>query len=441
MNDHLLILAGLGTATLLMAWLPSISQRIRVSYPIIILLVGFVIYWLDVPLGWPDPLWEDKAVMTISEAIVIISLMGGGLKIGRSFDLKKWQIPLRLIGITMPLCIAAVFLIGYYWLGLPFAAAILLAAVMAPTDPVLASEVQLEGPEEIVKTDMADEAGEDDHNAEEEQAMAQTEEGLIRFSITGEAGINDGLAYPFTFMAILVYQAGSWEAFDFWAWLGDKFFLKILIGVAFGYAAGRLLAWLLVVLPETVHIRTRDGFIALSATLATYGFAELLHGYGFLAVFVAGLTLRYEERLHQEFKGRLHKFVEETERLLLVLWLIFFGGSLLNGLLGFVDWRTWAFAVVLILVIRPLTGLLALVGCNLPFRDKLPISFFGIRGIGSVFYLSWAFVQVPDFPMREELYSTVGAVILLSILIHGFSAPFLSNWLGKYAERKPEVMK
>ena len=441
MTDHLLILAGLGTATLLMAWLPSISQRIRISYPIIILLVGFVIYWLDIPLGWPDPFWPDKWVMTISEAIVIISLMGGGLKIGRNFDWKIWRIPLRLIGITMPLCLAAVFGIGYFWLGLPFAAAILLAAVMAPTDPVLAAEVQLEGPEEIVQTDHQDEEGKDDHNAEEEKAMAETEEGLIRFAITGEAGINDGLAYPFTFMAILVFQAGGWEAFDFWAWLGDKFFLKILIGVAFGYAAGRLLAWLLVVLPETVNIRTRDGFIALSATLAVYGFAELLHGYGFLAVFVTGLTLRYEERLHHEFKGRLHKFVEETERLLLVLWLILFGGSILNGLLSFVDWRIWVFAVVLILVIRPLAGLIAFVGCDIPFRDKLPISFFGIRGIGSVFYLSWAFVQVPDFPMREELYGIVGAVILVSIIVHGLSAPFLTNWLGKYAARKPESLK
>ena len=440
MNDHLLILAGLGTATLLMAWLPSISRRIRVSYPIIILLIGFVIYWLKLPLGWPDPLWDDAWVMYISEAIVIISLMGGGLKIGRNFDWQIWRVPLRLIGITMPLCILAVLGIGYFWLGLPLAAAILLAAVMAPTDPVLAAEVQLEGPEEIVKTDHADEAGEADHNAEEEEEMAETEEGLIRFAITGEAGINDGLAYPFTFMAILVFEAGSWEAFDFWAWLGDKFFLKIAIGVGFGYVVGRLLAWLLVALPEVTNIRTRDGFIALSATLATYGAAELLHGYGFLAVFVVGLTLRYEEKLHQEFKGRLHRFVEETERLLLVLWLIFFGGSVLNGLLSFVDWRAWVFAALLILVIRPLTGLLAFTGSKLPFRDRLPISFFGIRGIGSVFYLSWAFVQVPDFPMREELYSIVGAVILMSIVVHGLSAPFLTNWLGKYAERKPEVV-
>ena len=440
MSDHLVILATLGTATLLMAWLPSISQRLRVSYPIIILLIGLLIYWFGIPLAGPTALDNDLQIMTISEAIVIISLMGGGLKIGRSFDWKKWVIPVRLIGITMPLCLLAVLAAGYFWLGLPLAAAILLAAVMAPTDPVLAAEVQLEGPEEIVKTDPGDDKGDADHNAKEEQLMAKTEEGLIRFSITGEAGINDGLAYPFTFMAILVFQAGSWEAFDFWAWLGDKFFLKILIGVAFGYAVGKLLGWLLVELPETVHIRTRDGFIALSATLATYAFAELLHGYGFLAVFVTGLTLRYEERLHHEFKGRLHKFVEETERLLLVLWLIFFGGAIFNGLLANVDWQIWVFAVILIFVVRPLAGLAAFAGLALPLRDRLPISYFGIRGIGSVFYLSWAFVQVPDFPMRDELYGIVGVVILVSLVAHGLSAPFLSKWLGKYAERKPEVL-
>ena len=441
MQDHLLILAGLGTATLLMAWLPSISQRIRISYPIILLGIGFLLYWIDIPLGWPDPLWPDDWVMWISEAIVIISLMGGGLKIGRDFSWKKWRIPLRLIGITMPLCLLAVFLIAFYGFGWPLPVAILLAAVLAPTDPVLAAEVQLEGPEQHVQATEYEEDEPEETNREEEAAMAKTEEGLIRFSITAEAGINDGLAYPFTFMAILVYQAGSWEAFDFWHWLGDKFFLKILIGVGFGYAVGRLLAWLLVVLPESVNIRTRDGFIALSATLATYGFAELLHGYGFLAVFVVGLTLRHEEQLHHEFKGRLHKFVEETERLLLVLWLILFGGSILNGLLSFGDWRMWVFALGLILVIRPLSGLAAFIGCHLPFRDRLPISFFGIRGIGSVFYLSWAFVQVPDFPMRQELYSLVGVVILTSIIIHGLSAPFLSNWLGEHADQKPRALE
>ena len=211
MLDHYLILAGLGFATLIMAWLPSFSRKIKISSPIILLLVGFILYAIGLPLAWPNPVWNDRWLMYFSEAIVIISLMGAGLKIGANYSLKSWKKPLLLVFITMPICMVSAYLLGTYFLVLSLPSSLLLAAILAPTDPVLAAEVQLDDP-----TD------EDEY------------EGNIRFALTAEAGLNDGIAYPFSYLAVLVAQAGSWAAFNFSNWFWDKFLLKIAIGVPLG---------------------------------------------------------------------------------------------------------------------------------------------------------------------------------------------------------------
>ncbi len=209
MKAHYLILASLGLATLIMAWLPSVSKKIKVSYPIILLLIGILLFGIGIPLIWPDPVWKDEWLMYFSEAIVIISLMGAGLKIGSNYSLKNWKRPSLLLFITMPLCMISTYFLGNYFLALSIPASLLLAAVLAPTNPVLAAEVQLEEPK----------SEKDDKNK-------------LRFALTAEAGLNDGVAYPFTFLALLVAQAGGWAAFDFSGWFLDNFLLKIIIGIA-----------------------------------------------------------------------------------------------------------------------------------------------------------------------------------------------------------------
>ncbi len=406
-HDHLLMLVGLGAVTLVAAWMPSISLRMRVSGTVLLLLIGFLVYLSGIPLAWPDPFWPDAWTLMFTEAVVIISLMSAGLKVGRSYRAKHWRGPVRLLAITMPLCILAGVVLGHYLVGLPIETAMLLGAVLAPTDPVMASEVQI---------DPDDHADKDHHP--------------IRFTLTGEASLNDGLAYPFTWLAVLLAQAGGvWGDIDWVAWTLDKFALKIGLGIGLGLMGGYLVGKLLEELPKIAHIKTRDGFVAFSTTFFVYAGTELLHGYGFLAVFVAGVTIRRVEEGYagEEFKYRMHDFVAEIERLMLAVFLVLFGGAIFNGLIGGLSWEAWLFAMLFIFAIRPVAGLSGMIGIDLTAKEKFAISFLGIRGIGSLFYLSWAFVQT-DFPARPLVYQTLAAVILLSLVSHGLTARWFLSW-------------
>ncbi|WP_373058414.1 cation:proton antiporter [Zunongwangia sp. H14] len=414
MKEHYLILAGLGLATLIMAWLPSVSKKIKISSPVILILIGFLLFAVEIPLPWPDPLWADRALMYFSETIVIISLMGAGLKIGTRYNWKSWKRPLLLVFVTMPLCMAGAYFLGTYFLLLSVPSSLLLAAVLAPTDPVLAADVQLDDPDREKKY-----------------------KGKIRFALTAEAGLNDGMAYPFSYLAVLVGQAGGWAAFNFKEWLWDKLLLKIVIGVILGLLIGRGIGLLLIGFHKITGVKTFDGFLALSLTFMTYGLTELLHGYGFLAVFFAGLSLRYYEKVSGEYKQKMHDFVHEIERLLLVVWIILFGGSILNGMLTLTNWKAIVFALIFVLFIRPLAGMIAIAwGKRESFKEKLAISFLGIRGIGSVFYLSWAFLQFNGFEFKNELYAITAYVILISIIIHGFTAPSIIQYFKRKTEKE-----
>lgn len=411
MEEHYLILTSLGFATLVMAWLPSISKKIRISFPIILLIIGFLLFWLKTPLQWPDPLWSDRGLTYFSEAIVIIALMGAGLKIGSVFSFSSWKRPLLLVFITMPLGIAAAYFLGVYFLALSVPSALLLAAILAPTDPVLAAEVQLDEP-----------------------TREKEPEDKRRFTLTTEAGLNDGMAFPFTYLAVMVAQAGGWAAFNFSNWFWDKLLLKIIIGVIAGIIIGRVIGYLLDRLHVVTGVRTFDGFVSLSLTFMTYGLTELLHGYGFLAVFFVGLTMRYYERISGDYKKKMHDFIHEIERLLLTVWIILFGGSLMNGVLDLTDWRGIVFALIFLLIIRPLTGLIGLARIDDPIKSKLAVSFLGIRGIGSAFYLAWAFLQYEGFESKNELYGITAYVILFSIVLHGLTAPSIIEYFAKSKE-------
>ncbi|WP_245583392.1 cation:proton antiporter [Salinimicrobium terrae] len=415
MKEHYLILAGLGFATIIMAWLPSFSKKLRISSPIVLLLIGFGLFAIGLPLGWPDPLWNDRDLMYFSEALVIISLMGAGLKMGQNYSFKAWRKPLLLVFVTMPICMISAYFLGQYFLLLSVPSSLLLAAVLAPTDPVLAAEVQLDDP-------MEEEEYHDD----------------IRFTLTAEAGLNDGIAYPFTYLAVLVAQAGTWAAFSFSEWFWDKLILKVIIGVIAGVFIGWLIGTLMDRLYKYAGVKTFVGFLALSLTFMTYGATELIHGYGFLAVFFAGFSLRYYEKVGQDYKKKLHDFITEMEHLFMVIYILLFGGSIMNGMLTLTDWKGIAFAFIFVLLVRPLAGLIALGGFKESFKSKLAVSFFGIRGIGSIFYLSWAFVTFDYFDHKNELYAITAYIILISIVIHGFTAPSVVGHFKKKRQPKPE---
>ena len=414
LTAHLQLLATLGAATLLTAWLPSVSEKLKVSGTVILLAAGALIYFSGIPLPWPDPFYPDYYTMAFTEAVVTISLMSAGLKIGRAYKRHHWRGPLRLLAITMPLCILAGVLLGHYFLGLPLETAMLLGAVLAPTDPVMAAEVQIDPTDEMSPFDD------------------------IRFNLTGEASLNDGLAFPFTWLAVMLAGAGGVLGdVDWTTWVLEKLLLKVAVGVLVGWGLGQAIGWLLKRLPETVGIKTRDGFVAFAATFFVYAVTELVYGYGFLAVFVAGITIRHVEESYagDRLKYRLHDFVSEVERLMLAVFMVLFGGAFASDLDIGIGWEAWGFAAAFIFLVRPLTGVLALAGSGLERREKWATSFLGIRGIGSLFYLTWAFLHA-DFPMREQVYGTLGVVILLSIVSHGLSARALLNWATPEAEQR-----
>jgi NhaP-type Na+/H+ or K+/H+ antiporter len=413
MDTFFLAITVVGLAALSMVWLPTLLKKQPFSYAIVFMLFGALVYLL--PFAWelprPDPIQYEYATIHLTELAVIITLMGTGVKLDRAFSWAKWKVPILLASVVMMLCIAALGMLGWWVLGLTPAAAILLGAAMAPTDPVLASDVQVEGPRE----------GEEDH---------------VRFSLTAEAGLNDGAAFPFTWLAVVVagvtVDGGAWDDLSWLGeWLWYYLLFKIVVGVGIGYLVGRLVAYVVFQLPNKIAIpRPNDGFLAIALTLVVYGVTELVGGYGFMAVFFAGFVFARQERKHEIHK-ELHDFTDQIERILLVVVLILFGGSLVSGLLDHLTWEGALVGLGFVFVIRPLASMLVLIGRRIRVRERLAISFFGIRGVGSFFYLSFGLHQ-PGLSQKEELWAIAGFIVVLSIVVHGITAYPVMRYLDKH---------
>ncbi|WP_161597112.1 cation:proton antiporter [Dyadobacter flavalbus] len=410
MDSYMVTVTIIGIAVLGMAWMPSFTKLTGISDSVVYVLLGVIIYLVFDFLPNPNPVTYNKFTIHLTELVVIISLMGTGLKIDRAFSFKAWSIPFRMLTITMLLCIASVTFIAYWFLRFDMASALLLGAVLAPTDPVLAADVQVGPPQEEITDD-------------------------VRFSLTAEAGMNDGMAFPFTWLAILIAGSATGEFSEVMGeWLTWDLAYKIVSGVIFGILLGKLIAYIIFDYSEKhQYIDLNDGFIAVAASLTIFGIVELLHGYGFVAVFVASLTIRNYEHNHQ-FHKDLHSFSDQTERILVAVVLLVFGGSLVHGILDFLTWETALLSIGFLLLIRPVAGLISLIGTKLHFKEKLGISFYGIRGIGSFYYLAFAFRE-ETFVLSKELWSTVSFIVLLSVLIHGLTATRVMSRLEKKFSR------
>jgi len=338
-----------------------------------------------------------------------------------------------LLGITMPLTILGVAVLGWWVAGLAPAVALLLGAVLAPTDPVLASDVQVGEP---LTEDIDDRSEEDREGPEEDDD--------IRFSLTAEAGLNDGLAFPFVHLALLLI-AGGFTVADAGTWIAWYVVGKITLGVAVGIGIGWLLG------RQAFHSRSDklrladhgEPLLALAALLASYGAAELVGGYGFLAVFACAMRVRAAERGHS-YQRAMHGVVERLERLMTLLVLLVLGMAMTRGLLEHLDWRGVVVALVLVLVVRPVTGWIAL---SVLARDEdseggldrgeaAAVAFFGVRGVGSLYYLAYAtsHEHVPDEPW---LWSTVAFTVIVSVLLHGVTATPAMSRLDARRGRTP----
>lgn len=418
-----------GVALLIAVVLPVALTRFAVSAPMILVGLGLLIGLLPLPPGSTlDPVRNRTLIEHLTGVTILVALMGVGLALDRPLSLRdrgswrRWSPTWRLLLVAMPVCIATVALLGWWALGLAPAAALLLGAALAPTDPVLASDVQVEGP----RVETEDEIDERDE---------------VRFALTSEAGLNDGLAFPFVHAALLVATAGSVATWGL-RWVAWELIGKVVIGVGVGFVIGKLLATGAFRAPRRSFRLAERGepLLAVAALLTAYGLAELIGGYGFLAVFTAAMTLRAADPTHG-YHEAMHGVVERLERLLTLILLLLLGLAMTQGLLADLDWRGILLAVALIFVIRPLAGLLALGvrargsedAGGLTVGEHWVTACFGVRGIGSIYYLAYAAGHA-SFPDERWLWSTVTFTIVLSVFVHGIAVTPVLAWLERHRE-------
>ena len=392
---HVLFLA-LGTAIILAYWLPRFVSGREPAASALLIGLGLAMFgWLPGMPAAISPIDTPKPWEIVSELTVIVGLFGVGLRIDRLKNRQRWWPTLRLLAVAMPVTILAVAIIGWKFAGMTVAGALLLGAVLAPTDPVLAGDVQVGRPTE---------GGEHP----------------VRFALTTEAGLNDGLAFPFVYLALAIASAGALTFGLAGEWLVRDMLYRVLIGGISGVTIGWLLAKVLFEFPrENALAKTESGVIAFAGVLIAYGATELVEGYGFIAAFVAGLTLRRSES-HHEFHSRLHDFSESIEHALTAILLIGLGAAL-PALLSALDWTGAAIGLALIFVIRPLVGWFSLVGTALTGRRRLVVAAYGVRGVGSIYYLAYAGSHM-DLVNKEQLWAIIAFTILVSTIVHGFTA-------------------
>ncbi|WP_194813438.1 sodium:proton antiporter [Nocardia sp. XZ_19_385] len=407
-----------GVALLLAATLPRLFKDRAITAPMLMLGVGAVVGVVIGPAGLEavSPLSHPTVIEHLAELCVIVALMGVGLAIDRPLDWRTWGSTWRLLLITMPLCIAAVAVFGWWAAALTPAAAALLAAVLAPTDPVLASDVQVEGP----TPGGAGSAEEDDE---------------VRFALTSEAGFNDALAFPFVYLAIFLASQGSvqsWLA----GWFAWELIGKIAVGVLIGAIVGDLLGRGLFRFPiKDARLADRgEPIVVLAAVFAVYGLTELVGGYGFLAVFVCAIAIRRIER-DSGYHEQMHGLVEQLEHVLTLVVLLLLGAALTTGLLDALSWQGVVLGVLLVFVIRPVAGWLSLQGCDeMEPKERAVTAFFGVRGIGSIYYVSYGLTQADFRAEADAIWAIAAFTIVLSVVVHGASAA----WVMKHLENARE---
>lgn len=419
-----LLLGGMLVAIALLAW---VLRRLPLTSTMLYLGVGIGLGPIGAGIIQINPLDQHAFLERLTELGVIVSLFTAGLKLRVPLRLKLWAIPLRLAFFSMVITVGLIALVGVWGLGLSLGAAVLLGAVLAPTDPVLASEVQLGSP----------------HDRDR-----------LRFSITGEAGFNDGTAFPFVMLGLGLlglHELGRGA----WRWVAVDVVWALVAGLAIGGIFGRIIAQLVLQLRRKYGEGPgRDEFLALGLIGVSYGTALLVHSYGFLAVFAAGLAVRTVERQQTknpppptptrngseassdeapaEMADAVLTFNEQFERLLEVALVLVVGTMLTVE--SFARAEIW-FIPVLLLVVRPLAVLIGLAGVRMPRRERAFISWFGIRGIGSLYYLMYALSHGVPRDIGQVLVNLTLSVVAASVVLHGISVSPLMNWYERKRSR------
>ncbi len=375
-------------------------QRLPISMPVIYLAVGVLIGPWGLGILKLDLIADAKMIEVLTEVAVLVSLLTAGLKLTPSWThLLRAPIPLASLG--MVITILGISLLAYFGIGLSIGAAVLLGAVLAPTDPVLASEVQVEH--------------EDDRDK-------------LRYSLTGEAGLNDGTAFPFVMLGLGLLGVHPLGDFG-WRWVAVDLVWATVAGIGSGWITGFLISRLAVWIKRTNGSSTAsEELLTLGLIGISYGIALAISAYGFLAVFAAGVAMRRfaddedestaddeADQMMMKVMGINQQFGQVLEVALVVLI-----GCLMTSTWTLGD--DWWIALAIIALVRPLAVILSLANANVSSLQKRLIAFFGIRGIGSVYYLTYAI----GHGLADETATRIGGIVLttiaFSLLIHSNAA-------------------
>ncbi|MGK5023302.1 cation:proton antiporter [Janthinobacterium sp. RB2R34] len=414
-----------GLAATSIARLPFTSSMVYLG-------VGLVVGPMVLGLFSLDLVKQAPLLETLTEIAVLISLFSAGVKMPVPFTLARWMPSLRLAWLSMALSVALVTAFACLVLDLPLGAGILIGAILAPTDPVLATDVQVRHP------------GDSDH---------------LRFTLTCEAGMNDGSGFPFVMLGLGLlgyHELGNTG----WTWLWHDLLWASAAAIALGAAGGALLAWLGWQLrgKDPKH-EVLDDLVGLGLIAVVYGVTTWLHAWGFLAVFFAGVALRQTElrlagapedkhgllqaeQVHEDsavkpvnspapltVSAESLVFKEHLEHLSELTLVLLLGGAVSAAAW---NWRTFGMALFLILVARPVSVMLGLLGSDTGMRLRGMAAWFGVRGIGSVFYLCYAINHGLPEGLARELSNMTIVVVMVSIVVHGISVtPLLNRYWGK----------
>jgi sodium/hydrogen antiporter len=352
-------------------------------------------------IGWIDPFEDSEVFEHASEVAVVVALFATGLKLDRELSFHGWRNVARLLLVAMPLTIGAIALFGHVAMGLSVGAAIALGACLAPTDPVLAGDIGVGPP-----------GDEEEHEP--------------NFSITGEAGLNDGLAFPFLLLGVAV--AGDDSLLE-WA-LADVLYASVAglaIGAVLGWGASALVVWLR---DRRLLAEELDAWVAIGAVALIYGVTEVVGAYGFLAAFAGGVGFRRYEHTHEHNRG-VHQGAEVVGDVAELALILLLGSCVTVAGLGEPGLLGWLLVPLLLLVIRPVAVLTSLVRTRERLRERAFVAWFGVRGIGSLFYAAVA-VGLGAFGAEDTriLFWTVAAAVIVSITVHGITAaPLTRRWL------------
>lgn len=429
----------IGALLITMALAGSLLKRLPASASMFYLAVGYGLGTADWGPEPPDPQAYAAVLERVSEVALLISLFSVGLKLGLPLSNRQWYLPLRLAFVSMALTVLLVAATAHFFLGLPLGAAILLGGILAPTDPVLASDVQVDDP------------GDRDR---------------LRFSLSGEGGLNDGAAFPFVMLGLgllglhqLGPAGGRWLMVDLvWGLSGG-----LAIGSLLGAIIGKLVVYLRIHHQEAVGL---DEFLAMGLVALAYGTAQLAYTSGFLAVFAAGLALQRSKgqtrerpvpnHAEAEMQGKeahhavatdpelagaymmqaVRGFNEQMERIAELVIVLIVGAMLPYSRF---DWTVVSFLLLLFIVLRPLSVWLGLLGATVSRDQRLLISWFGIRGIGSIYYLMFALHHGLAGPLADQAIALTLSIVAVSIVVHGISVTPLMKLYTRRQIRKSQL--